>query len=138
MQSQSILAVIVSCQGKRLALNLHKKAFKTFLFWLAAITVGIVTYVIYLGRPGVPFIQIVVLSSLLALSIIHLLFRATRLRKNCATLIAAGWFIGSSVLFIAVPTVDARVLLVLLLAIGLSLNLGLGVVLRRRVIRNGN
>lgn len=112
-------------------MNLHKKEFKSFLFWLAAITVGIVTYVIYLGRPGVQFIQVVVLSSLLALSIIYFLFRATKLGKNWAMLLAAGWFIGSSAIFTLIPSLDARILILGLLAVAISLNLALSVILRR-------
>ena len=112
-------------------MNLQKKEFKSFLFWLAAITVGIVTYVIYLGRPGVQFIQIVVLSSLLALSIIYFLFRATKLGKNWAMLLAAGWFIGSSAIFTLIPSLDARILILGLLAVAISLNLALSVILRR-------
>ncbi|HKY30232.1 MAG TPA: hypothetical protein VJM12_20040 [Pyrinomonadaceae bacterium] len=119
-------------------MNSHKKVLKAFLFWLVAVAVGTITYILYLGLPGPQFIQIILLSSLLALTVIYFLLRATKLGKNWANLLGAGWFIGSSALFTAVPTVDARVLLVLLLAIGLSLNLGLSLVLKRRVIRKEN
>ena len=119
-------------------MSLHIRVLKAFLFWLAATAVGIVTYITYLGPPRTQFIQVVLLSSLLALTVIYFLFRATKLGNNWATLLASGWFIASSLLFNAVRSVDARVLLLVLLAIGLSLNLGLSVVLRRRVNRKEN
>ena len=117
-------------------MNLHKKAFKTFLFWLVAITVGIVTYVIYLGRPGVQFFQVVLLSSLFALSIIYFLLRARKLGKNWATLLAAGWFIGTSSIFTMIPSADARTLILVLLGVGILFNLALTVIFRRRTLRD--
>lgn len=113
-------------------MNIHTNALTAFLFWLAAVAVGIVTYITYLGPPGMRFIQIAFLSSLLALSVIYFLLRASRLGKNWVAIPAAAWFIGSSVLFTVVPSVDARVLVLILLAIGISLNVALSVVFRRR------
>ena len=115
-------------------MNLHTKALKAFLFWLAAVAVAIITYLTYLGPPGAQFMQIVLLSCLLALSVIYFLFRATKLGKNWATLLAAGWFIGSSLLFTVAPPIDTRILLLALLAMGISGNLALTAVLRRRAV----
>lgn len=119
-------------------MNSHKKVLKAFLFWLVAVAVGTITYILYLGLPGPQFIQIILLSSLLALTVIYFLLRAMKLGKNWATLLASGWFIASSLLFNAVQSVDARVVLLVVLAIGLSLNLGLSLVLKRRVNRKEN
>ena len=113
-------------------MNIHKQTTKAFIFWLVAMALGIVTYIVYLGRPGVQFIQIALLLVPVTVSIIYLLFRATKIGKEFAMILAVLWFFAPSFLLNLMPSVDVRLVLLILLAISVSLNLALTVVLKRK------
>jgi hypothetical protein len=84
------------------------------------------------GPPGSRLIQIALLSVPVAASIIYFLFRATRVGKEFAIVLAVLWFFAPSALFALMPSADGRLIMLVLLAISLSLNLALSVVLRRK------
>jgi hypothetical protein len=109
-------------------------ALKGFLFWLFFAALGSVVYFFYLGPPGAQFIQLALLGALLALSIIYLGLRASKLGKNFVTGLALCWLAGTYAFFGFMPSVDSRLLMLLLLVISLLLNAALSVVIRRRAL----
>ena len=113
-------------------MNLHKAALKAYLFWMAGIVVGLVTFVIWFGPPSSQLIQIALLGIPVAISIIYFLVRANRLGKNTAMVLAVLWFFAPSFLLNLMPSIDGRLFMLIVLAIGVTLNLALTVVLRRK------
>lgn len=115
-------------------MTIHSTTLRAFLFWLVSVGVGLVTYMISFGPLGSQLIQIALLGVPVAFSIIYFLFRATRLGKEVAIVLAVLWFFAPSFLLNLMPSTDGRVIMLLLLAISVSLNLALGVVLRRKAL----
>jgi hypothetical protein len=113
-------------------MNLPKQTAKAFIFWLVVMALGVVTYMVYLGRPGIQFVQIALLLVPVTASIIYLLFRATQIGKEFAMILAVLWFFAPPLLSNLMPSVDQRLVLLILLAISLSMNLALSLILRRR------
>jgi hypothetical protein len=115
-------------------MNLHAIALKAFLVWMAAMAVGLATYMIWFGAPGSQLIQIALLGIPVSISIIYLLLRANKLGKEFAMVLAVLWFSAPAFLSSFMPAMDSRLVLLITLAIGVSLNLVLTVVLKRRKV----
>ncbi len=115
-------------------MKMQKNALNAFLFWLVCLALGTVVYWFYIGPPGSRFIQIVLIGALLSLCLFFVGLKATKISKNFATLLAVCWFFGAYVFFALAPSLDPRLLLLLLLGIGLSLNAALSVIIKRRAL----
>lgn len=112
-------------------MELHRTAIKAFLMWLAVVAVGLATYMLHLGPLQPELFRNLFVAALIALSVIYLVLRATKISKSFATILAASWFIGPSILFAIVPYSYGGLLIFLLLLLAVSQNILLSMLLRR-------
>lgn len=116
-------------------MRLDKRVTRGFTLWLLGMSVLAVFHTLYFESLDFYFFQVMFLVSLVALSIIYLGVRATRLGKRFTLTLGISLFIGNYIYFgMMADLLDFRLQVLLFLGISIALNIVLHFAIKRRAL----